>query len=43
MSQLIPVNAFDFGFFEITGACKQFYKKRFSRIFIRDSSVLPYR
>ena len=43
MSLLIPVDAFDFGFFEVTGACKHFYKKRFSRVFIRNFSVLPYR
>ena len=36
MSLLIPVDAFDFRFFEITGACNHFYKKRFSRILIRN-------
>ena len=43
MSLLVPVKAFGRRFFEITEACKYFYKKRFSRIFIKNVSVLPYR
>ena len=41
MSLLIPVEAFGCKFFEITEACIHFCKKRFSRVFRKNVSVLP--